>query len=238
MHTATLGLGANLGDRLATLQRAVDLLAEQGVRAVRCSRVWETEPVGGPPGQPAYLNAVIRADAGDLASRRRARGRAPGRGRARTRPARTVGSSHDRHRRPALRRRDQRRSVAHAPAPANDRACVRGAAAARHRSGPGVAGRPAHPRRRARRRAGAAGGAAARPAARGVLGRLRAEPRREDRGGRCRPRGDRPRGAVRARGPHDRGRGRTGRDARTGRRVAPGGAGARSSQTRPGSASS
>ena len=66
MHTATLGLGANLGDRLASLQRAVDLLAEQGVRAVRCSRVWETDPVGGPPGQPAYLNAVIRADAGDL----------------------------------------------------------------------------------------------------------------------------------------------------------------------------
>src|SRR5206468_5115797 len=51
-----------LGDRLATLQRAVDLLAEQGVRVVASSRVWETEPVGGPEGQPPYLNAVVRAE--------------------------------------------------------------------------------------------------------------------------------------------------------------------------------
>ena len=62
MHVATLGLGANLGDRIATLQRAVDLLAEQGVRVVASSRVWETEPVGGPEGQPPYLNAVVRAE--------------------------------------------------------------------------------------------------------------------------------------------------------------------------------
>jgi 2-amino-4-hydroxy-6-hydroxymethyldihydropteridine diphosphokinase len=67
VSTATLGLGANLGDRLATLQRAVDLLADEGVRATRSSRVWETEPVGGPQGQPPYLNAVVRADVGDLA---------------------------------------------------------------------------------------------------------------------------------------------------------------------------
>jgi 2-amino-4-hydroxy-6-hydroxymethyldihydropteridine diphosphokinase len=57
----TLGLGANLGDRLAALQEAVDGLAERGVVATASSRVWETEPVGGPPGQPSYLNAVIRA---------------------------------------------------------------------------------------------------------------------------------------------------------------------------------
>jgi 2-amino-4-hydroxy-6-hydroxymethyldihydropteridine diphosphokinase len=62
VHVVTLGLGANLGDRLATLQRAVDLLAEEGVRTVASSRVWTTEPVGGPPGQPTYLNAVVRAE--------------------------------------------------------------------------------------------------------------------------------------------------------------------------------
>ena len=62
MHVATLGLGANLGDRLATLQRAVDLLAEQGVRAVTSSRVWETDPVGGPEDQPPYLDAVVRVE--------------------------------------------------------------------------------------------------------------------------------------------------------------------------------
>lgn len=56
---ALLGLGANLGDRLASLQRAVDLLAATpGIRAVRSSRVYETDPVGGPE-QPDYLNAVL-----------------------------------------------------------------------------------------------------------------------------------------------------------------------------------
>jgi 2-amino-4-hydroxy-6-hydroxymethyldihydropteridine diphosphokinase len=59
---ATLGLGANIGDRLHSLQAAVDLLADEGVRAVASSRIWETEPVGGPPDQPAYLNAVIRTE--------------------------------------------------------------------------------------------------------------------------------------------------------------------------------
>lgn len=58
--TAYLGLGSNLGDRLATLQRAVDLLgARPGIHVVASSRVWETDPVGGPP-QPDYLNAVVR----------------------------------------------------------------------------------------------------------------------------------------------------------------------------------
>ncbi|OFW77884.1 MAG: 2-amino-4-hydroxy-6-hydroxymethyldihydropteridine diphosphokinase, partial [Actinobacteria bacterium RBG_19FT_COMBO_70_19] len=66
MTTAYLGLGANLGDRLANLQRAVDLLAEvSGLRVARSSRVYETEPVGGPE-QPEYLNAVVEAET-DLA---------------------------------------------------------------------------------------------------------------------------------------------------------------------------
>jgi 2-amino-4-hydroxy-6-hydroxymethyldihydropteridine diphosphokinase len=59
--TAYLALGSNLGDRLATLQRGVDLLsAEPGIRVEASSRVWETEPVG--PPQPRYLNAVLRVD--------------------------------------------------------------------------------------------------------------------------------------------------------------------------------
>jgi 2-amino-4-hydroxy-6-hydroxymethyldihydropteridine diphosphokinase len=61
--TAYLGLGANLGDRLANLRRSVELLdAESGVDVVASSRVWETDPVGGPEGQPPYLNAVIRVE--------------------------------------------------------------------------------------------------------------------------------------------------------------------------------
>lgn len=55
---AYLGLGSNLGDRLANLQRAVDLVARtDGVAVLRSSRVYETDPVG--PPQPDYLNAVI-----------------------------------------------------------------------------------------------------------------------------------------------------------------------------------
>jgi 2-amino-4-hydroxy-6-hydroxymethyldihydropteridine diphosphokinase len=54
---AYLGLGSNLDDRLANLQRAVDLLAPRGARATRSSRVYQTEPVG--PPQPDYLNAVV-----------------------------------------------------------------------------------------------------------------------------------------------------------------------------------
>lgn len=55
---AFLGLGSNLGDRLVNLQEAVDRLARvPRVRVVRCSRVYETEPVG--PPQPDYLNAVV-----------------------------------------------------------------------------------------------------------------------------------------------------------------------------------
>lgn len=53
-----LGLGANLGDRLAALQGAVDLVCAAGPVPVAVSPVYQTEPVGGPD-QPAYLNAVL-----------------------------------------------------------------------------------------------------------------------------------------------------------------------------------
>ncbi len=59
---AYLGLGSNLGDRLATLQHAVDLLAaDPGIIVRRTSRVWETDPVGGPE-QPDFLNIVAEID--------------------------------------------------------------------------------------------------------------------------------------------------------------------------------
>lgn len=52
-----VGLGANLGDRRATLVAAVSALARLGaIQAV--SSLYETEPVG--PPQPAYLNAAVR----------------------------------------------------------------------------------------------------------------------------------------------------------------------------------
>ncbi len=57
---AFLSLGSNLGDRLTHLRRAVDQLragADPWVSAV--SRVYETEPVGGPDHQGPYLNLVV-----------------------------------------------------------------------------------------------------------------------------------------------------------------------------------
>jgi 2-amino-4-hydroxy-6-hydroxymethyldihydropteridine diphosphokinase len=59
-------MGSNLGDRLQNLRRAVQLLDDRGVRLLRSSRVYETDPVGGPP-QPDYLNAVIEVEAGGTA---------------------------------------------------------------------------------------------------------------------------------------------------------------------------
>jgi 2-amino-4-hydroxy-6-hydroxymethyldihydropteridine diphosphokinase len=61
---AFLGLGSNLGDRRAHLRRAVELLQADG-DFVAVSPVYETDPVGGPPGQGAYLNVVVelRTDA-------------------------------------------------------------------------------------------------------------------------------------------------------------------------------
>jgi 2-amino-4-hydroxy-6-hydroxymethyldihydropteridine diphosphokinase len=59
---AYLGLGSNLGDRLAHLQAAVDgLAATPRVRVVAVSHVYETTPVGGPE-QGDYLNAVVAVD--------------------------------------------------------------------------------------------------------------------------------------------------------------------------------
>ncbi|MEW2520038.1 2-amino-4-hydroxy-6-hydroxymethyldihydropteridine diphosphokinase [Actinacidiphila alni] len=58
--TAVIALGGNLGNRLETLQGAVDALEDTpGVRVKAVSPVYETEPWGVPEGsQAAYFNAV------------------------------------------------------------------------------------------------------------------------------------------------------------------------------------
>ena len=56
---AYIALGANLGDRLATLRDAVKLLAETpAIELLAASSAWDTAPVG-PPDQPRYLNAAV-----------------------------------------------------------------------------------------------------------------------------------------------------------------------------------
>jgi len=61
---AFLGMGSNLGDREAFLREAVGSLAN----VVAVSPVYETDPVGGPGGQGAYLNIVVEIDT-DLSPR-------------------------------------------------------------------------------------------------------------------------------------------------------------------------
>jgi 2-amino-4-hydroxy-6-hydroxymethyldihydropteridine diphosphokinase len=59
--TAVLGLGSNLGDRLAALRRGwAALSALPGVRPLDRSGIWETAYVGPGGEQPPYLNACAR----------------------------------------------------------------------------------------------------------------------------------------------------------------------------------
>ncbi|KPL10284.1 hypothetical protein AMJ71_03565 [candidate division TA06 bacterium SM1_40] len=56
---AFIGLGSNMGDRLANLEDGVVRLARNpSVSLIGRSRLYETEPVGGPP-ECKYLNAVV-----------------------------------------------------------------------------------------------------------------------------------------------------------------------------------
>lgn len=57
-HTAYIALGANLGDPEAALRWAIARLETLG-RVEAVSRFYRTAPVGGPLGQPDYLNAAL-----------------------------------------------------------------------------------------------------------------------------------------------------------------------------------
>lgn len=59
-----LGLGSNVGDRLANLREAREhVLAIKGVSGpALCSKVYETEPVDCEPDSGPYLNAVIEVE--------------------------------------------------------------------------------------------------------------------------------------------------------------------------------
>lgn len=57
MAVVYIGLGSNLGDRLANLQQAAQLLHNE-VTLIQVSSVYETEPVGNAE-QPWFLNAVL-----------------------------------------------------------------------------------------------------------------------------------------------------------------------------------
>lgn len=61
MPRALIGMGSNLGDRGQLLRSAVEQLrAAPGVSVEAVSPIAITDPVGGPPGQPQFLNGVVR----------------------------------------------------------------------------------------------------------------------------------------------------------------------------------
>ena len=114
-----LGLGSNLGDRDALLQRAVDgLAATDRITVVAVSPVYETEPVGGPD-QPEYLNAVVGIET-DLTPRQLLEvAHRLEQDAGRVRDGEAVGPPHPRRRRAARGRGARRRArPGRAPSPA------------------------------------------------------------------------------------------------------------------------
>ncbi|PQO35203.1 2-amino-4-hydroxy-6-hydroxymethyldihydropteridine diphosphokinase [Blastopirellula marina] len=61
MPECLIALGANLGDRRQTLDGAAAMLRQtSGIDRLQVSRYHGTQPVGGPDGQPEFLNAAAR----------------------------------------------------------------------------------------------------------------------------------------------------------------------------------
>jgi 2-amino-4-hydroxy-6-hydroxymethyldihydropteridine diphosphokinase len=60
MGLCLIAVGANEGDRRANLSRAASALAERSGFVMRAQSTWhETQAVGGPEGQPSYLNGAV-----------------------------------------------------------------------------------------------------------------------------------------------------------------------------------
>lgn len=63
IRRCVVALGSNLGERMASLQGAVEALADTPeVWLTSVSPVYETAPVDSPPGSRPYLNAVVLFD--------------------------------------------------------------------------------------------------------------------------------------------------------------------------------
>ena len=63
MKSAYLGLGSNLGNRMAFLRSGRDALAERSaIVLVRAASVYETKAVGGPPENPLFLNTALQIE--------------------------------------------------------------------------------------------------------------------------------------------------------------------------------
>src|SRR3954451_8035983 len=70
IRRAVLALGSNLGERMASLQGALNALADTpDVWITAVSPVYETDPVSSPPAAKTFLNAVVLIDTTLAASR-------------------------------------------------------------------------------------------------------------------------------------------------------------------------
>jgi 2-amino-4-hydroxy-6-hydroxymethyldihydropteridine diphosphokinase len=70
IRRAVMSLGSNLGERLTSLQGAINALADTpDVWVTGVSPVYETEPVDAPEGSETFLNAVVLLDTTLAASR-------------------------------------------------------------------------------------------------------------------------------------------------------------------------
>lgn len=61
MKTVYLALGSNMGDRAGNISRAIDALNARGIRVVRRSNLYETEPVN-VRGYGWFLNCAVQAE--------------------------------------------------------------------------------------------------------------------------------------------------------------------------------
>jgi 2-amino-4-hydroxy-6-hydroxymethyldihydropteridine diphosphokinase len=70
IRRAVVALGSNLGERLTSLQGAINALADTpDVWVTEVSPIYETEPVDSPPHAENFLNAVVLLDTTLAASR-------------------------------------------------------------------------------------------------------------------------------------------------------------------------
>ncbi len=63
MALCYIGLGSNLGERRKNLTAAVSMIGRlKNTKVLKRSRIIETAAVGGPAGQPDFLNAAVRIE--------------------------------------------------------------------------------------------------------------------------------------------------------------------------------
>lgn len=61
MTVCFLGIGSNLGNRYKNIKLALEKINRlKDTQILKTSRIIESEPVGGPPGQGKFLNAVLK----------------------------------------------------------------------------------------------------------------------------------------------------------------------------------